>query len=112
MRSPQTTTPWLPRKATSAPPIAVRDPLALGGIERQAVVVRVDGDAAVKAHRVLRQRGVEAAVRGERQRGRVRHVGVQDAGLAAQAMDGGVDEHRRRLDGVAAGEPCALRRRP
>ena len=64
-------------------------------------------DPPVKAHRVLRQRRVEAAIGGERQRGRVRHVRVQDAGLAAQAMDRGVDEHGGRLDFVPARELAA-----
>ena len=86
-------------------PHRARDALAFRGVERQAVVVRVDGDAAVEAHRVLGQRGVERALGGQRQRAGAGHVGVQHAGLAAQAMDRGVNEHRGRLDLVAAGQP-------
>jgi hypothetical protein len=84
------------------------DALALGRVQRQAVVVRVHRQPAVEAHRRLRQRGVQRTVGGQRQRGGMRHVGVQHAGLAGDAVDGGMDEHRRRFHRVAAGQRRAL----
>jgi hypothetical protein len=62
----------------------------------------------VKAHRVWRQRGVETAIDGERQRGGKRHVGVQHARLAGDAMHRGVDEHRGGLDLALPGQPLAV----
>ncbi len=62
----------------------------------------------MEAHGVLRQRGVERAVGGERQRGGVGHVRMQDAGLAGDAVDGGMDEHGGRLDLMAAGQLVAV----
>src|ERR1019366_6340520 len=58
--------------------------------------------------RVLRQGGVEAAIGRERQRGRVGHVRMQDAGLRAEAVDRRMDEHRRGLHGVTPRELVAI----
>jgi hypothetical protein len=86
----------------------VGDALAFAVVERQAVVVGVDGDAADVAHGVLAQRGVERAVGGERERRGIRHVGVQHHGMAGDAVHRGVDEQRGGLDAVPAFEHPAL----
>ncbi|MCY1224698.1 hypothetical protein D9M72_368670 [compost metagenome] len=89
-------------------PHGAGDAFAFADVQRQAVVVFVDGQAPVKTHGVLGKRGVQRPIGNERQRGGVGHMRVQDTGLAGDAVDGGVDEHRRGLDFMAAGELVAL----
>lgn len=61
----------------------------------------------MEAHGALRQAGIQRAVAGQGQCRGVRHMGVQHAGLAAQAVDGRVDEHGGRLHRVAPSQLAA-----
>ncbi|MNT48876.1 hypothetical protein D3C72_1856850 [compost metagenome] len=84
------------------------DAFAFADVQRQAVVVLVDGQAPVETHCVLRQGGVQPPIRRERQRGGIGHVCMQHTGLAGDAMDGGVDEHGRGFDVMTASELVAV----
>ncbi|MNI33353.1 hypothetical protein D3C73_872990 [compost metagenome] len=86
----------------------MRDAFPFADVQREAVVVFVDGQATMEAHGVLRQGGVQAAIGSERERRGVWHVRVQDTGFAGYTVNGGVDKHGRGFDCVPAGKLVAV----
>ncbi|MNS82805.1 hypothetical protein D3C72_1165610 [compost metagenome] len=84
------------------------DALALAAIQRKAVVLAVHRHAAMKAHCVLAQGGVERALLRQGECGCVRHVRMQHAGLAGDAVHGRVDEHGGRFHSVPTCDHTAL----
>ena len=84
------------------------DAVAFGRADRQAVVSAVIFDAAVKAQRVL-ARPCEFAVLDDRQRRRIRHMGVEHALCArVRPMDAAMNEESSRFDRVLARDVVAV----
>ena len=84
------------------------DALALGVVQRQAVVLGVNGYASMEAHGVLRQGGIQCPCGGERERRCVGHVRVHHAGFAADLVNARVDEHGRGLYRVPSSQLAAV----
>jgi hypothetical protein len=85
-----------------------RQPVALGGIHHEPVVRVVIGDVVIEAQGVLLDH-LQPAVLEQRQRGRVRHVRMQDARcLGILQVDPGMDIERGLLERALPLQDAAL----